>query len=54
MPLYIDKIVNSLQSRIFVSCPVFDTSRACQKMKDIIDTCVKDKLVMETFDFLDW
>lgn len=53
-PTYVVKIRDSLMGRVFVDCPNFNSSRACKKMKNVIDNCIKEKLVVGLYNYLVW
>lgn len=54
IPTYIIQIIDSVQGRVFVSCPEFQANNDCEKRRRVIDACVKDKKVRGILDSLDY
>ena len=44
-PLYVFRILDSVQARIFIDCPKFNDNTDCEEMKNATKTCIKDKRV---------
>ena len=52
IPAYVYQIIESLQGRVFVSCLEIQKTKECERMRRVIDTCIKAKAVVGILSYL--